>query len=311
MAEVDIDMERKRRLPLWMLGVVKADQLRNSNDPKDEKDTALVETRVNRKRLKEKNVVCEKGFADGKLNGLVKCGSRKWKKNVGVEDIDDLDGDVHDDVGGVSKKRVKKSFGVVDRTVRGSARLQKGKEESSGVSSRKGNGEEWMSEEEELTIDDLVSIAEEYVEADNEERRQTEATTEPEPQKQLPRSPAFYGTESEATQSSGSLQSYTTLKSSSNSTITKLWERETSGSQDIIRNPVRTGDSTQDMLDLFLGPLLVKPQTEKRKLGDVCETIPLNCEFREPSQSEVLETNMPPVTKKKSSLRDKVAMFFD
>lgn len=69
----------------------------------------------------------------------------------------------------------------------------------------------------------------------------------------------------------------------------------------------RTGDPAQDMLDLFLGPLLKKPRGDKEKKIEFTT----NDEgLRQLSQNDVGE-EMVSQMKSKSSLKDKVAMFLD
>jgi hypothetical protein len=72
-----------------------------------------------------------------------------------------------------------------------------------------------------------------------------------------------------------------------------------------------TGDIVQDMLNVFLGPLLSKPASyvkEPEPVESLSTTI-----YHVPEQkdwhSEVLRQGEP-VVKKKSSLKDKVALFF-
>lgn len=78
----------------------------------------------------------------------------------------------------------------------------------------------------------------------------------------------------------------------------------------VVSNPSRTGDPAQDMLDLFLGPLLKKPLEEKKQFEFVTENTKYVREFKNQCQNDVVE-EMVPLTKKKSSLKDKVAVFLD
>lgn len=76
-------------------------------------------------------------------------------------------------------------------------------------------------------------------------------------------------------------------------------------------NPSRTGDPTQDMLDLFLGPLLKKPLEEEKKVEVITDDMVFAHALRKQNQEIVLGDVPVPLTKKKSSLKDKVAMFLD
>ncbi|KAK9115096.1 hypothetical protein Syun_021893 [Stephania yunnanensis] len=70
-----------------------------------------------------------------------------------------------------------------------------------------------------------------------------------------------------------------------------------------------TGDPTQDMLNLFLGPLLLQPQVEERRLESMEEDITSHSEL---CKKEALQEKIVPlVAKKKSSLKDKVTLFLD
>lgn len=71
----------------------------------------------------------------------------------------------------------------------------------------------------------------------------------------------------------------------------------------------RTGDPAQDMLDLFLGPLLKKPFEQKTR--SLIKDMEFAYEFEMQSQNTVVGEEIEPLMKKKSSLKDKVAMFLD
>lgn len=70
-----------------------------------------------------------------------------------------------------------------------------------------------------------------------------------------------------------------------------------------------TGDPAQDMLELFLGPLLKKPirKEEASSINDI--VIP--CEIKTQQHDAVISNKPITMTKKKSSLRDAVAMLLD
>lgn len=70
-----------------------------------------------------------------------------------------------------------------------------------------------------------------------------------------------------------------------------------------------TGDAAQDMLNLLLGPLLTKPVEETTTVVN-CDDMLLNRPVRYHSQYHIVEESAPPL-KKKTSLKDKVAMFLD
>lgn len=77
----------------------------------------------------------------------------------------------------------------------------------------------------------------------------------------------------------------------------------------------RTGDPAQDMLDLFLGPLLKKPVEDQNRTKFTANDI-FDIEFRKLSETQKNDagqehTVAAPVMKKKSSLKDKVAVLLD
>lgn len=71
----------------------------------------------------------------------------------------------------------------------------------------------------------------------------------------------------------------------------------------------RTGDPAQDMLDLFLGPLLRKPVEEEKMSQFFAEEV-ISIQDQKKQSSNVVSIEAVSPLKKKSSLKDKVAMFF-
>lgn len=85
----------------------------------------------------------------------------------------------------------------------------------------------------------------------------------------------------------------------------------TSAGEGTIVNPSRTGDPAQDMLDLLLGPLLRKPAWEENKIGLIKEDLMFAGDIAKQRQNNIGTEVVVPLTKKKSSLKDKVAKFLD
>lgn len=74
----------------------------------------------------------------------------------------------------------------------------------------------------------------------------------------------------------------------------------------------RTEDPAQDMLDLFLGPLLKKSVSDDRRIKTIEEDRTFVREVKEQlHDNSIALADLVPLTKKKSSLKDKVAMLFD
>ncbi|KAH0757038.1 hypothetical protein KY290_020531 [Solanum tuberosum] len=122
--------------------------------------------------------------------------------------------------------------------------------------------------DEDLTVEDLMSIAKEYV---NENEQATSGKGKSGP------------TEDAISMSIGSLNASPKLNMSEN--------------------------PTQDMLDLFLGPLLKKTHEEKR-VELVREEMSLARDLNKKTRSNPSE-DRPVMVKKKSSLKDKVSLFLD
>lgn len=85
----------------------------------------------------------------------------------------------------------------------------------------------------------------------------------------------------------------------------------TSAGEGTVVNPCSTGDPAQDMLDLLLGPLLKKPAREENKIGLIKEDMTFAVDITKQRQNNIGMEVVVPLTKKKSSLKDKVAMFLD
>lgn len=92
--------------------------------------------------------------------------------------------------------------------------------------------------------------------------------------------------------------------------VSSFKKSENSSTEEIVININRTGDPAQDMLDLFLGPLLKKPVDEKKKDFAMSDT-DFSQQFGIQSKTNIVREETAPSMKKKSSLKDKIAMFLD
>lgn len=79
----------------------------------------------------------------------------------------------------------------------------------------------------------------------------------------------------------------------------------------ILTSTSQTDHPAQDMLDVFLGPLLRKTLEKEEKSKSSLESLEITHEFTRQSQNEPGEEEMVPLTKKRNTLKDKVAMFLD
>ncbi|KAL2545678.1 uncharacterized protein Fot_14911 [Forsythia ovata] len=161
-------------------------------------------------------------------------------------------------------------------------RKPKSKAKASGIE----NGEE-IENDEDLTMEDLMSIAKEYVKEDE-----------------------YAGT----AQSSSKSQSEETSELRGSCTgpqSARIVENEESipscGSKtkEIVVEPNMSGDPTQDMLDLFLGPLLKRTREEEKNTNLITEEMSFAYEIKKQNRSVVVREVQAPLTKKKSSLKDK------
>lgn len=98
----------------------------------------------------------------------------------------------------------------------------------------------------------------------------------------------------------------------SNHSTCHLYEAKNTESETPAANILQTGDPAQDMLDLLLGPLLKKPKSEEHETATFAkEHIALSYTIKPSTTRKEIWKNDAVLTKKKSSLRDKVAMLLD
>ncbi|RWW21381.1 hypothetical protein GW17_00014468 [Ensete ventricosum] len=170
----------------------------------------------------------------------------------------------------------------------------------------------------ELTVEDLVRIAEEYVNADRQKQHGPSTAKEPgsevDPPSSWDSSVATGGGGLRQTAGRSQALSRCTTTPAPNFSDTRKPEDRNSGVEDLPSATPRTGDAARDMLDLLLGPFLKKPTTseEHESRTVATETMNLIHKTSEPSttskqvlKEEVLRT------KRKSSFKDKVAMLLD
>lgn len=233
---------------------------------------------------------------------MVKCKTVKRKRKGGQKDGFPNSNDIQE-TGFDKRKR-----GGSGRTVQKSARGRRGKAESLGIESSEDIEVASSNEDDEdLTLEDLLSIAKEFVKDDEDMEEQ-----QPSDGGRIAESEyaaiSFCGNEPQ-----GSLGAPETSRRSPTHKETASCLNPAGGltSDKTLVNPSRTGDPTQDMLDLFLGPLLKKPLEEEKKAEVITDDMVFAHALRKQNQEIVLGDVPVPLTKKKSSLKDKVAMFLD
>ncbi|XP_019158306.1 PREDICTED: uncharacterized protein LOC109155030 [Ipomoea nil] len=150
--------------------------------------------------------------------------------------------------------------------------------------------EEYASDDEDLTVDDLLTLAKECV---NEECKGDQNMLSPR-------------------ESTAAIPLRDTDISAGPIILKGSISSKDTSSSEALPKPNITGSPTQDMLNLFLGPLLKKTQEEK-DVEVVRDDIYFGYDRDLKSSNRNVDfKDLPgPLAKKKSSLKDKVAMLFD
>ncbi|CAN4080954.1 unnamed protein product [Withania somnifera] len=153
--------------------------------------------------------------------------------------------------------------------------------------------------DEDLTVEDLMSIAKEYV---NENEQNKQAATGKEKSGQM---------DNAISKSIGSVSciEVDNIQSSRRETNSNCISKQERTIEDAPPRLNMSENPTQDMLDLFLGPLLKKTHEEKR-VELVREEMVLAHDLNKENQCDPSE-DWPVLVKKKSSLKDKVSLFLD
>ncbi|XP_020214963.1 uncharacterized protein LOC109798934 isoform X2 [Cajanus cajan] len=201
----------------------------------------------------------------------------------------------------VTQKKKKKGDLCKDRDQRSSLKKRKKLEDSShgsfGVYPDQVSSDDAM----DLTVEDLMAIAEQYVKDYEKKDRKEISSRECESKLQFQ-----VTNETETT-----LDSPCENKISSGSGRETLSNSASTTDELIATSTSQTGDPAQDMLDLFLGPLLRKTLEKEEKSKSIVENIEITHEFTRQSQEELAGQEIVPLVKKRNTLKDKVAMFLD
>ncbi|KAI6676785.1 hypothetical protein NL676_037581 [Syzygium grande] len=290
----------RRRLPRWMVAPPANDQARESSckdgntdqinegvvSPQRTNSKSLTKQPKRASSLQEKNLSKVGGF------GLVECGRKRRKRRVSEEE-DGSDVSTHEIVEDKKERRRgrrKAQDSVFEKRRKAKSLVAEGVEEHATFAS---------DDDVELTVEDLMSIAEEII-ASNKDVEQ---------QKQ------HLGRSETPMRASGNVQQYSLDAVADPNEIlddAKHTKNNSAGvptGEETVVGIKRTGDPAQDMLDLFLGPWLRKPvEEEKMSQFVVDEVIPMQDQEKQSHSVVIVEAVSP--LKKKSSLKDKVAMFF-
>lgn len=152
-----------------------------------------------------------------------------------------------------------------------------------------------------LTVEDLMVIAEQYVKDYENMDREEKSSRQHESKWQF-----------QVTNETGTtVDSPCENKYSSGSAREDLSNSISTTSEVIATSTSLTGDPAQVMLELFLGPLVMKTLEKEEKRKSVVENVEITHEFTRQSQDEVAREEIVPLVKKRNTLKDKVAMFLD
>ncbi|GAB4850690.1 hypothetical protein Ancab_029995 [Ancistrocladus abbreviatus] len=286
----------RRHLPSWMLGITAADRACTSESRGGSEDNDFNE--LARQTCKSK----PRGQIKQNHKEVESCGEESMKINSCLMKKREAKGSRRK-----SRKQVKQiakgdlekeNCAVIGGNFQDKAPSQKQKAKNFKIQPCSVT-EESVSSEDELSVEDLISIAKEYVNMSEDMEQHQRSCIIPRPRNQ-PSLTNLSQKESKdahnALQGNGISVRDTLEVANSNAT-------ESSSVQQSIINSGKIGDPAQDMLDLFLGPLLKKPLVE-RKNDVMTDQTMLNYKLSKQSQDDSVE--VPLLTKKKCSLKDKV-----
>ncbi|KAJ4774323.1 hypothetical protein LUZ62_058580 [Rhynchospora pubera] len=295
--------ETKRRLPPWMLKQKTETKAQSSDANLKPVEKSEDQIKVKHIKRQQKKRTLEEKNEDQYEDEPVKRKQRRKILNQDPDEFDEVEGALHR-----CQTRQRNSRGRRKHEMEIGEEKEGSKE---GVKNKRAQkGRSVISDDEtDLTVDDLVSIAEEYVNADKhkQEQRASAATTENGPAKNASKSLLDPGI------TKGLLKCSTNTPRPDSSDYAIGEKNNLTEDTLIPTNVAKSGDPAQEMLDLFLGPLLRKPPPVKEptveSVNEVCSTSLVktcdNAVYREGNAVEETET----LVKKKSSLKDKVSMF--
>ncbi|KAL5554563.1 hypothetical protein UlMin_041964 [Ulmus minor] len=298
-----------RRLPSWMLGKSSADQVGRS-DKVEVNNKQLEEGLVSQTSCSEKkNLLDVKEKQVDNLHVLAKSKTRRNRKSKqGDADFNSKN----------PKTFPENKCNKPGRKLRVPAARKKQKAKDFDVERSEESKIQSMSDDDvDLTVEDLMIIAEEYVRADEETRQEQASNRKYEPESRLSTTASFRN-ETEGcnnvpfcTKTSAPHDDNASHHRTSTIDDASASYKISSSSTEVISTYTGgTGNPAYDMLDLYLGPLL-KKHVEEKKTDFVFEDATFSQDFGLQSQNNTIRETIVPSMKKKSSLKDKVAMFLD
>ncbi|KAI5353475.1 hypothetical protein L3X38_006369 [Prunus dulcis] len=327
----------RRRLPQWMLGISSAGQARKPSNGKEEGPASYetetlgenshilvkCETKRRKRKSAEQDADYEANVPENKCSGLgrrkvqesgaperqkaketlgenshvlVKCETKRRKRNSNEQDAE-CDGTFPEkNCNGHGRRKVQESDAPKKEKAKGSSC---GSDEELEVRT-------WTDDDVELTVEDLVIIAEEYIRADGNINQEEEASNQ-----ECESDSRFPEIVSSGNELEDSADAQICNRRSLIADTTTFKPNRSLASKGIGLNSGGTGDPAQDMLDLFLGPLMKKTVEKESESRFLTEDVTFAHEIIRESHSNVVKEGIAPIMKKKSSLKDKVAMFLD
>ncbi|KAL5224440.1 hypothetical protein ABZP36_011079 [Zizania latifolia] len=292
-----------RCLPAWMLQSCSKNEMSKTkyqNEPVLESDKQLVDLdRIKpAKRKRGKQVKTEDTEGVSELGALQPCqGQEKVRRKCRDAVKEEQDG-----IAKVTNKNARKVSG---RSAPKKSRKQK-RENVEPEASSPGITDDEI----ELTVEDLVSIAEEYVNADRLKQHEVEST-KPDRYKEYPCSPSI-STEADTGGSIRNARSLKGLLETSTNSAPSGCSIDENNKQVLQHTPSfdTTGDIAQDMLNIFFGPLLSKCTRYENKT-EAIESLVQSANHATEKKDLLSDVQRQggPATKKKSSLKDKVSLF--
>lgn len=316
------DAGRKRRLPTWMLGANAVDKPESFGNRDEKSITGKEQSEITNAKAKVGLITEIPEPSGSKRAEKSQIDEPKERSRKASKRNDDASSSIiSSDEVFQSKKKLKKERDWRKQTT---TRKQNKKSRGSKNGEVEGISEGSSGDEIELTAGDLLSIAEEYVNADREKRHGRVLSESTGCSLALSRcttksSSHLNGIGSEEKEVSTTenfptniISRCPTARCSSDQSATGKKGTEIPTTSNIDIKVTSTGDTAQDMLDLFLGPLLKKPPSEEQHFrGNEAESFTLVPESGKQVRSISEGNEEVPLTKKKSSLKDKVSVFFN
>ncbi|XP_030550242.1 uncharacterized protein LOC115755095 [Rhodamnia argentea] len=288
-----------RRLPRWMVAPPANDQARESGC-RDSNTVQINRGVVSPQGTNSKSLTTQpkrasslQGNYSSRVGGfgLVECGRKKRKRRVSEQE-DGSDVSTHEIV--EDRKEHRRGRRKAHDSV-----LQKRRKTKSPVAEGDEELTTFASDDDvELTVEDLMSIAEEIIASNKDVEQQRQ----------------HLGRSETSMRGSGNVKQYSLDAGAIHNEILDEAKHKNNSNgvqagEETIVSIKGTGDPAREMLDLFLGPWLRKPVEEEKMSQFVADEV-ISMQDQKKESHGVVSAEAASPLKKKSSLKDKVAMFF-